>query len=250
MCFYIIPATFDTSVFLGILEIVLFHWVWINMVVSYIRCIFTDPGGVPSNAELEEGMLLQGGVDMRGRQCTKGGCQGNYKPDRAHHCSTCGTCILKMDHHCPWVNNCVGFRNYKFFVLFLIYVVGTCFIFLAFSIPYLLNQPDFGKIMSSADTFQGLVASIVCTVFGLGLICFAGIHIDLALKNQSTLESFKISQRNNPYDLGRRANWEQVFGKSPWLWFVPVATTLGNGLTFPIERKESIMIPSDDLEAI
>jgi hypothetical protein len=30
------------------------------------------------------------------------------KPDRAHHCSLCQRCVLKMDHHCPWINNCVS----------------------------------------------------------------------------------------------------------------------------------------------
>lgn len=46
----------------------------------------------------------------RPRYCKR--CQA-WKPERAHHCSVSGRCILKMDHYCIWVVNCVGLLNYK-----------------------------------------------------------------------------------------------------------------------------------------
>jgi hypothetical protein len=70
---------------------------------------------IPSNLTVKN--------DGRARYCQK--C--NYmKPDRTHHCSICRRCTLKMDHHCPWLGNCIGFANYKAFVLFLIYLSLFC----------------------------------------------------------------------------------------------------------------------------
>lgn len=42
-----------------------------------------------------------------------------HKNDRMYHCDICERCISNYDHHCPWINGCVGRHNIKRFVTFL-----------------------------------------------------------------------------------------------------------------------------------
>jgi hypothetical protein len=61
--------------------------------------------------------------DVEFKRCDK--CYVVRTP-RVHHCKICKCCIMKMDHHCPWINNCIGQFNQKFFILFCFYCFLGC----------------------------------------------------------------------------------------------------------------------------
>lgn len=88
-----------------------------NIGFNYIMAVITSPG----HPTLEH---VRGYSEYM--QCKK--CE-SPKPERCHHCSVCRRCVLKFDHHCPWINNCVGWGNYVYFFLFLLWLtVATGYI--------------------------------------------------------------------------------------------------------------------------
>ncbi len=73
--------------------------------------------------------------------------------------------------------------------------------------------------------------------FAIATGCMFAFHVMLILKNQSTLE-MDILYNVNPFNLGSRSNWEQVFGEDWKTWFLPIAPKRTvNGITYP--KRES-----------
>ena len=57
------------------------------------------------------------------------------RTDRSRHCSICNKCVERFDHHCPWINNCVGVSNHGVFMCFLLSMISLLLL-TAFTLIY------------------------------------------------------------------------------------------------------------------
>ncbi|KAI1335219.1 palmitoyltransferase PFA3 [Xylariaceae sp. FL0016] len=181
----------------GVILYLMLNW-------CYTTAVFTSPGSttnisgystLPTTALPNASSFT---VKSNGelRFCKK--CQAR-KPDRAHHCSTCRRCVLKMDHHCPWLATCIGLRNHKAFLLFLIYTSLFCFYSFAVSGSWvydeLLSQTQYVETLMPVNF---IMLAVVSGIIGLVVGAFTGWHILLASRGQTTIECLEKTRYLSP----------------------------------------------------
>lgn len=183
--------------------------------LSHVQAATTHPGPMEAVRPLE-------GLSFA-RTCLI--CDRRWKPDRAHHCRICDTCVYRMDHHCQFINNCVGFGNQKLFFLFLAYSILAAAANVALLLYALVVRWDRGSlfVVSWSRRFFMLIAGKVVLLSCL-IIPFTFDFLKEQLmgieENRTVVETYMGVS-------GQRLTWMErthaVFGRHMILWLVPIA---------------------------
>ncbi|KAB5517872.1 hypothetical protein PHYPO_G00172230 [Pangasianodon hypophthalmus] len=204
---------------------------FVFVVISLLQTSFTDPGILP-RATPEEAADIEKQID------NPNGCTSSYRPPprtkevvinqqvvklkycftckifrppRTSHCSLCDNCVERFDHHCPWVGNCVGKRNYRFFYMFIVSLSFlTAFIFGCVTTHLALRSQGGNGLVFALQAsparypfgFHLHFATVSCEA-----MCLSGFHTYLVAANLTTNEDIKGSwsgksgndETGNPY---------------------------------------------------
>jgi hypothetical protein len=208
------------SAFMILIELIVLTFLTIMIAINYYLAMVTDPGK-PSK---EPDTIVVLHPEVYCYRCV------TPKPKRAHHCTKHDECHLKMDHHCPWILNCVGLYNQKYYYLLLLYTyIGSQFISIELApqlssvIAVVWNGMVYRSLFYTVMVgFSGLIAWVICIAVGMML----GLQTYLICVNVTYIEFLRTKKKQLHtapfYSHNILTNIQEVLGDNVLYWFLPV----------------------------
>ncbi|KAL5049859.1 Palmitoyltransferase erf2 [Aspergillus fruticulosus] len=145
-----------------------------------------------------------------------------WRPPRCYHCRVCDNCIETLDHHCVWLNNCVGRRNYRYFFAFVSTSTLLALLLLGASLAHILVYRSregitFGDAIDKWRVpFAMVIYGALAAPYPASLWAY---HLFLVGRGETTREylnshKFAKADRHRPFTQGNVIqNWMAVFGR-------------------------------------
>lgn len=227
---------------------------WLLIGVTLLLAAFTEPGILPRESPSAEDIPLEANQVTRefyinnirvvSKWCST--CL-LFRPPRSKHCSHCDNCVLKFDHHCPWISNCVGLRNYRYFLSFVALTALLSTYLLSLDIAILVEASivrtaKSGIKLKSSISIESLIEEVLRRPMATFFFCFltcvscplfnlCAFHLYLIAKNLTTNEELKgIYVGDSPFSLGLWGNCRSALcddvapSRVEWRELIPLAS--------------------------
>ncbi|KAK9450767.1 uncharacterized protein V1518DRAFT_411652 [Limtongia smithiae] len=173
--FFVLPATFEDAWFMNIIFFIMFGF----SMYFYTKGMLMDPGYIPKPKTPDEQLQMIDDLFEVDQYDAQHFCIQCYtrRPLRSKHCRVCGKCVARMDHHCPWINNCVGLRNHRSFLLYVILLEVAIPMFVYLVYEYLPDVDDDLKFSCIFISDEEICRAVSYDPFTLIMAVWASIQM-------------------------------------------------------------------------